>query len=1436
MREGTLRALAALCVVVPVLAIRAGTDSIAADPQYISTMAGSGVAGFNGDGLPPKSTAFYLPQDGIFGPDGNYYFSDWNNHRIRRIRNDVVESVAGTGEIGDAPDGPALSIKLNHPTHISFDSQGRMLLSAWHNSKLKRVDLVTGMATNIAGTGARAYSGDGGPAGTAKMDLPSSSVEDSLGNIYISDQANFRIRKVEVATGNIITIAGTGVAGYTGDGGPATLALLRSPVGQSAPPAGRIDIDAQDRIYIADTGNHCIRRIETDGTIVTLAGTGSPGYTGDGGPATKAQLNTPSDVAVAPDGAIYIADTKNNVVRRVDPDGSIKTVAGTGSGGFSGDGRLGSNAKLNRPYGVAVAPNGDVVIADTHNHRFRILTEEPREADPGEEPPDIVIVPCTNTIGSICTYAGTGFPGLNGDGLDRQKTHLYQPIDMEFTPSGRVYVLDWNNHKVRQLLPDQTFRTVMGTDFVGDGPPDLSDLTVPGAPGLTIDLNHPTDMQEFPNGDLMVMNWHNHKIRVLYPDTGLVRVITGLGVGFVDNVIAKDARLNQPPHGVLDPSGNLFFVDQRNQRIRMITDYANLRENAMVSTIAGTGALGFNGDGPALSTQFSFPTGTNPEPSGGIARASDGTLYFSDTNNHRIRKITFTGGDFLTGQVTTIAGTGTAGFNGDGIAATAQINYPQDMEIGPDGKLYFADTDNHRVRRIDLGTGMIETVAGTGVRSYSGDGGPAVDATLNRPLGVAFDPYGNLYISDTFNNRIRKVKLTSTPEGPASILPSDYLATYVEVRDCRFSLEHGGVYIRVLTNPEAAQQYQDEVESLPVGTVVVKEEFSDAACEQDEIVRYRAMRKEAPGFDSEDGDWHWQFLTPRLEVAEDTKDTCITCHRQADCVRRDYMCTLPGSSAGLRTILDSLPASLLSVSGGTPDDGHSHGGSINFDIFAVGADPRDGRGPLVVHRDHDAEKWERLSTGARGDLWWITDREVDGAFYMCGEDGLILKYFTEAQTFRRMTTPGGKLLYGVWGVDEQSLYAVGGDLADEDAGGAVWKYNVEQEEWVVDQGALDARPGGLPTLYKIWGTSPTDIWAVGRRGTILNYNGVRWVDIPTGVIRPLFTVHGDAQRVMAVGGAFDGVILELDGSNFIDRVPADAPQMNGIFVSSAGGPATAVGDGGVYAIRGATEWELQPAVTAAQPFDFHATWVDSAGGVWAVGGDIKGEFEYGVLAYGGSSAVSPEFIADPCSTGIESQAGTVSYTRDIVPMFKRAGCMNSECHGPLFESEYDLRTYEGFFGPGLDARNHAMCNIVPGNPESSYLLEKLLPNPRNGEQMPNGLNPLSASEIQMVTTWILEGAVKDRETEFTRGDINNDQDYNITDPVAVLNYLFIGGATPSCLDAVDVNDDGELNITDGVFSLNFLFLGGPQPSVPYPGCSTDPTEDELQCETYTACQ
>lgn len=724
----------------------------------ITTVAGNGLAGFNGDGLRALEAALYLPQDGAVGPDRNLYFTDWNNHRIRRLRDGIVETIAGTGELGPGEDGEALYVQLNHPTSVEFDRHGRLLIAAWHNSLVKRLDFTTGMLVNVCGTGARAFSGDGGPANSAALDLPSSAVEDSQGNVIVSDQANFRLRKVD-PRGVITTMCGS-TRGYSGDGGPAILAQLSSPVGQSAPPAGRIAIDAEDRIYIADTGNHVVRMIDTDGIIYTIAGTGQPGYSGDGGPATAAQLNTPSDVAITGNGILYIADTMNHVVRKVGREGIITTVAGTGERGFSGDGGPGSAAKLDRPYGVGVAANGDVYVFDTHNQRIRRLSSLTGEPPPTPVPtPTPQIIPCSDLPGSICTYAGNGGSGFDGDGHHRLEVTLYWPLDIEFTPSGRRVFLDWNNHKVREILDDETVVTIMGSDFVGDGPPDLSDLTPEGAAPLTVDLNHPTDIQELSNGDLAIIAWHNHKIRIIDAETGRVRVVLGDEAAFAgDGGPAKDARANQPSRAVLDPSGNLFLADQRSQRIRVLFNFDTMRENALVATVVGTGVKGFNGDGLALQTQFSFPAGPNPEPGAGLARDAQGRLYIADTENHRIRRVEFLSPDFSSGIVTTIAGTGVGGFNGDGPnARAAQLNHPEDLEIGPDGNLYFADTNNDRIRMIDLTTGSIETVAGSGVRGYAGDGGAATSASLNRPFGVAFDQQGNLYISDTFNGRIRKV-------------------------------------------------------------------------------------------------------------------------------------------------------------------------------------------------------------------------------------------------------------------------------------------------------------------------------------------------------------------------------------------------------------------------------------------------------------------------------------------------------------------------------------------------------------------------------------------------------------------------------------------------------------------------------------------------------
>jgi sugar lactone lactonase YvrE len=346
------------------------------DYKTIETYAGVGTPGLGTDGLPPLQTQFFLPQDVAFGPTGQPYILDWNNHRVRVIRNNVVETVVGTGELGNADEGLASATKLNHPTHVAFDNQGRLVVSAWHNSKVMRVDLTTGMITRVAGTGGRSFGGDNGPALNAILDLPVAVQFDPTGNMYISDQANARIRMVDLA-GTITTICGTGNYGYQGDGGPADAAWLSlgaSPQDQSAPPVGRIKYYSGS-LYIADYGNHCVRRINlTTNIITTVAGTGVGGYSGDGGAATNAQLFYPSDVDFDGFGNMYIAELGNSCVRVVDTIGVIETVVGTPQTfGFGGDGGHPTAALLDRPYGIAFDSAGNLYVIDTHNHRIRVV-------------------------------------------------------------------------------------------------------------------------------------------------------------------------------------------------------------------------------------------------------------------------------------------------------------------------------------------------------------------------------------------------------------------------------------------------------------------------------------------------------------------------------------------------------------------------------------------------------------------------------------------------------------------------------------------------------------------------------------------------------------------------------------------------------------------------------------------------------------------------------------------------------------------------------------------------------------------------------------------------------------------------------------------------------------------------------------------------------
>ena len=346
-------------------------DSVARGAGIISTIGGTGTAGFSGDGGPATQAKLWNPYNIALAPDGTMYIADYENNRIRRIGPDgIINTVAGNGTRGFSGDGgPATQASLNEAIGIAIAPDGSLYIADSSNHRIRRVGL-DGIITTVAGTGTAGFTGDGGPATQARLRGPIGIAFGPDCSLYIADRNNHRIRRVG-PDGIIFTVAGTGTAGFSGDGGPAKQAGLNSPNGVAV---------AQDgSLYIADRANRRIRRVGPDGIITTVAGTGTAGFSGDGGAATLASLGLVRGVTVAPDGSLYIADLDNHRIRRVSGDGIINTVAGNGTQGFSNENGWATQAALNQPYGTAVAPDGSLYIADTINDRVRRLAP----ANPG---------------------------------------------------------------------------------------------------------------------------------------------------------------------------------------------------------------------------------------------------------------------------------------------------------------------------------------------------------------------------------------------------------------------------------------------------------------------------------------------------------------------------------------------------------------------------------------------------------------------------------------------------------------------------------------------------------------------------------------------------------------------------------------------------------------------------------------------------------------------------------------------------------------------------------------------------------------------------------------------------------------------------------------------------------------------------------------------
>ncbi|MHB8217738.1 MAG: NHL domain-containing protein [Candidatus Sulfotelmatobacter sp.] len=654
---------------------------------------------------------------------------------------DVINTVIGGGPSGM----PAIDADVNLPVSVSVDSSNNYYIADQGNRVFKVAS--TGELTLVAGTGFTGYSGDGvtGGAAQAALDNPQGAVADAAGNIYISDTNNCVVRKVD-STNTITTIAGEGPSGcgYNGetstDGKPATAHMLYYPEQLALDSSGA-------NLYIADYYNCRIRKVvlATD-AISTVAGTGSSpicGYT-SGSPikAIAAELDYPTGVAVDSSGNLFIADTGNYLVRKVTAsNGNITNVAGTpptsANGGYTvctynpptyvcGDGAAATSAALGSTYYLAVNSAGtSVTISDYYNFRIRQFA----------------------VGGKINTVVGSGSAGFCGDGGPALSACLYYEQGVAVDSSGDIYIADYDNYRIRAVNTQTSAITLAGVSIPagdiqtvgGNGSATLPNV-VTDVPALGVVLYNPFGVTEDASGNIFTSDTYNHNVR---EDVGgTVNIIAGTGVpGYSgDGGPATSAQLYYPYGVARDSSGNTYIADQENCLIRKVDTSGTITTFAGLVS-GGSPICGYIGDGgPATSAQLYYPTG--------VAVDSSNHVWIADTYNHRIREV-------VSGTINTVAGNGTAGYSGDGgLATAAELYYPYDMRVDASGNIFIADTYNCRIRQVNATTKVINTIAGNGACTFSGDG-QALENSLSYPSSLAVDANDNVFIGDTSNNRVR---------------------------------------------------------------------------------------------------------------------------------------------------------------------------------------------------------------------------------------------------------------------------------------------------------------------------------------------------------------------------------------------------------------------------------------------------------------------------------------------------------------------------------------------------------------------------------------------------------------------------------------------------------------------------------------------------------
>jgi len=720
----------------------------------ITTVAGTGVQGFGGDGGPATSAKVSYPEDVWVDGGGNLWIADSQNNRIREVVAGTINTVAGNGTAGGIGDGgSALLAELWEPRGVWVDGSGHLFIADQYNARIREV--IAGTITTVAGNGTGGFSGDGGVATSAQLNRPMHAIADTSGNLFIADYANMRVRKV--SGGNISTVAGNGRScGAAGDGGPATSATLCNP--------SAIAVDPSGDLFIADTGNNVIREVTPGDVISTFAGNGIQGSSGDGGLATSAALNAPSGVTTDASGNVYIADTGNNVVRKVS-GGNITLFAGSYAAGYSGDGGLATSAKLNSPVGLTVDGSTNVFIADQGNGAIRkVAAGTITTAFPFGSPQSVAVDSSGNIYianGGCCAWkvtpggavssiasvftrgvavgpgdrvlgasdatqdvylftatgpvvvAGNGAPGLSGDGGPATAAQLYYPVAVALDPAGDIFITDLHNQRIRRVQA-----------YTAPSAP-LAVKATAGNRSATVSWTVPAT-----NGGLALTMY------TVTPSAGPPDVVSGSPPGTTTVV-----------SGLSNGTSYTFTVTAANP---WSAGPISTPSNAVTPLLAPPGNIityaGSVGHGPALSVgQYPYS----------VALAGM-HLYIGDFANPVVRDV-----DLSTGQEGALAGNDSYGYSGDGGQATSAMIQGAGAIAYCGGQTYIADTFNYVIRKIDL-SGNITTFAGTGQFGYNGDGGPATSARIGRVFGLACRTSGGLYVSDSDNGAVRIIDAGGT--------------------------------------------------------------------------------------------------------------------------------------------------------------------------------------------------------------------------------------------------------------------------------------------------------------------------------------------------------------------------------------------------------------------------------------------------------------------------------------------------------------------------------------------------------------------------------------------------------------------------------------------------------------------------------------------------